>query len=91
MPDSFSDQCCPCLASQLTEQIHVRSLDRVHDEIRSTRTEFAHTIYSGSGLQRVIPYILLLLVIHGEGIPHAEDYNGVWDIYRELDLRLDDE
>lgn len=31
-----------------------------------------------------MPYLLLLLIIHGEGMPRAEDYNGVRDCYQEF-------
>ena len=50
--------------------------------------EAAHAIYPGSGLQRVILSILLALVIHVEGIPCAEDYNGVRDCYREFGSKI---
>jgi hypothetical protein len=60
----------------VTVQNTVRSLSRVPDEIGTIRTEPAHTIYRGSSLQRVIPYILLLLIIHGDGVPRAREYNG---------------
>lgn len=49
----------------------------VPDEIGSTGTEPAHTSYLGLGIRRVILYIPLLLVIHGDGIPRSNGYNGV--------------
>ena len=62
---------------RMWRQIPIGSLDRVYDETGNTGMESVHTIYLGSGLRRVIPYVLLCLVIHDEGIPRAEDYNDV--------------
>ena len=72
----------------MTVQNTVRSLDRVPGEIRSTGMEPARTSYLGSGLRRVIPYILLLLIIHGDGVPHARESSGQGWVATEISILL---
>ena len=55
----------------------IRSLGRGPSAAGSLRSEVTRGVYPGSGLRRVIPYVLLVSVIHGGGIPRAKVYNGV--------------
>ena len=66
-----TSRCNPCLVRQLTVQKTVRSLGRGPGVAGSLRAEVARGFYPGSGLRRVIPYILLVFVIHGGGISRA--------------------
>ena len=61
----------------------VRSLGRGPSAAGSHRSEVARGFYPGLGLWRVIPYILLVFVIHGGGIPHVRGYNDVDEIATE--------
>ena len=57
-----------------------RSLSRGPSAAGSHGSEVTRGVYPGSGLRRVIPYILLMFVIHDGGIPFVRSYNGVDEI-----------